>query len=272
MVDTLIMGSAFKSLLKPTRIIIGTENKNIKFLNNFKKFNCPLFFLSLKQAELIKLSINLYLFNNVTFANAMDYYCRQNNFSFNDISLPIKLDKRIGINSYINSSLGVSGGHLERDVYSIIKTSLNYQTKNYFKNLKKLNDSRINILKNKYLLLNKKYKFSKIIWCGPSYKKSSFSITNSAFLRFFNFLKKKNIHKIFYVYEKIFNNSLLNFKKINNLKIKSGTLLIHNYSNKTDKNLISEIIRKNRNIFCIDIALNDSVLKKNSQDNYLKIF
>merc|ERR1712127_846408 len=98
---------------------------------------------------------NLFLFNSVTYANMMDSYCRQFDFKFSDINESIKSDKRIGINSYISPSLGISGGHLERDVYTVIKTSNNPIIKKIFFNLREVNNNRINLLFAKFKQLTK---------------------------------------------------------------------------------------------------------------------
>ena len=121
MAETLVMGNALERFINPERIILGTEKK-ISFLENFKKFRCKIYQYNLKQAEMVKMAINLFLFNSVSYANLMDNYCRQFGFKFSDINDSIKSDKRIGIKAYISPSLGLSGGHLERDVYTALKT------------------------------------------------------------------------------------------------------------------------------------------------------
>lgn len=265
MVDTLIMGSALESFLRPSRLIFGI-NKKTKFFNNFKKFSCPIFFLKFQEAELVKISINLYLFTNVTFANCMDYYCREKNFKFRDINKAIKLDKRIGINSYLNPSLGISGGHLERDLFTTTSSTKNNYVKIFYNALKKVNDSRFNLLVSSYnsrkLLVN----FNKIIWIGVSYKKDSFSIKNSPFLKFQNFLKKER--KVLNSYDSIYDISNLNYQisSLFFLKKKKKYLLIYNYSNDKDKKNLKNTLSKNKNIICLDISLNNSLFKKNFQN------
>ena len=95
MAETLVMGDAFNRFINPERIIIGVEKK-IRFLNEFKKFKCKIFQYNLKQAEMVKMAINLFLFNSVSYANLMDNYCRQFGFKFSDINESIRSDKRIG--------------------------------------------------------------------------------------------------------------------------------------------------------------------------------
>tara|TARA_A100001015_G_scaffold172503_1_gene191703 strand:- start:126 stop:1181 length:1056 start_codon:yes stop_codon:yes gene_type:complete len=190
MAETLVMGNAFERFINPERIILGADKK-VNFLKKFKKFRCKIFFYNLKQAELVKMAINLYLYNSVSYANLMDNYCRQFGFKFSEINDSIRSDKRIGFHSYISPSLGISGGHLERDVHTVLKTFKDKQSKNIFLKLEKMNNLRINLLINKFKSLFDKKKYKKIIWVGPSYKLNSFSIINSPYLKFKNYLKKK---------------------------------------------------------------------------------
>jgi UDPglucose 6-dehydrogenase len=259
--ETLVMGNALERFLKPERIIIGYEKKT-KFLNNFKKFQCKVYNYSLKEAEMVKIAVNLFLFNSVSYANMLDNYCRQFGFKFTKINASIRADLRIGKKSYISPSLGLSGGHLERDVFTIIKTARNSEVKSLFKRLKNLNENRINLLIKKYTELKNNFFFKKIIWVGPSYKPESFSIVNSPYIKFKNFLRKRN--KKIYIYDSFFN---LKSEKLENCldKINKKTffksLVIYNYSNKIDEKNLKKFVNMN---ICnvIDINLNQNEKNK----------
>ena len=253
--DTLVMGDALNRFLNPDRIILGYEKK-VSFLNIFKKFKCKIYHFSIKQAEMVKIAINLFLFNSVSYANMMDYYCRQHGFDFSSINASIRDDKRIGQKSYISPSLGVSGGHLERDVFTIKKFIKNSTVKGIFSSLTSLNQNRINLLKEKFKFLNKNNRYTRIIWCGPSYKVKTFSIINSPYLKFLKFLSNLKKKKKLYVFDSYFDlkneqlsNFLLELKK-SNLK---NSLVIFNYANKSDtkklekfsKNKICDILNIN---------------------------
>ena len=147
MVDTLKMGSAINRFLNPEQLIFGYEGKDKNvILNLFKKFKCKKYIKSFKEAELIKISINLYLYFSVNFANIMDNFSKQIAVDYTRIVENLKNDKRIGINSYINPSPGISGGHLERDVF-YIKRNNNLNIKSIFSNFENFNDKRKNELK-----------------------------------------------------------------------------------------------------------------------------
>ena len=149
------MGDALNRFLYPERIIVGCEKK-IKFLQILKRFKCKIYTFSLREAEMVKIAVNLFLFNSVSFANLMDNYCRQHGFKFSKINNSLRDDHRIGKKSYIEPSLGLGGGHLERDVFNLIKNSKNIKLKNIFQRLNNFNNSRIFLLIKKFNKLNKK--------------------------------------------------------------------------------------------------------------------
>ena len=65
------------------------------------------------------------------------------NADWKDITQALRLDKRIGKFSYINSGLGLSGGNLERDLVNIKKIVKNKKIESdYFDNLLKINEHK----------------------------------------------------------------------------------------------------------------------------------
>ena len=260
MAETLIMGKALDRFINPERLIFGGDKKNT-FFNHLKKFKCPVFILNYKQAEMIKMAINLFLLTSVSYANLLDLYCREFGFKFSSINHPIKLDKRIGNFSYISPSLGVSGGHLERDLFSIIKNTKNKIVKSTFQNFKALSHKRLGILENLYQFLNKKNNFEKVIWIGPSYKQDSFSILNSPFYHFKKYLSKKR--KKLFVYDSFFDLKTLKVENVINTidkKIINKSLIIVNYASLIDIRKILATSKKNK---IIDIGIKDNINYKN---------
>lgn len=251
LVDTLKMGEALEKFLNPDQIIIGgaiNEKKNI--LKIFEKFKTKKFYLSLNEAIITKMAINIYLSFSVTFANFIDDLCRQTNSNYFNIINPLRNDNRIGRHAYINSSLGFSGGHLERDLYYLKNVSKNQIIKKTINNILDFNNKVINKidLKNFY----KKKKVIKTLVVGKSYKKNSYSEVNSIF----NKLNKK--FKINY-----FDDIFFNYNNVNdNLRevIKKSDLIIYNYSSrKTMIELLSLSEKYNKKI------INVSSLKLNSK-------
>jgi len=265
MAETLVMGKALERFIYPERLIFGGD-KNNSFFKLLKKFNCPIFIYNYREAEMVKIAINLFLLISVSYANLMDLYCREFGFKFSTINKSIKLDKRIGINSYISPSLGISGGHLERDLHSIIRSSKNKIVKSIFKGFKNLSEKRIFLLVNLYEKLDKKFKFIKIIWIGPSYKKESLSILNSPYYHFRKILKSNN--KLIYTYDSFFDLNKNNFTNlIKNLDKKNfnRSLVILNYINKKDLIKLNKIA-KDEKIKIIDIGIKKNIERKNRKN------
>ena len=234
LVDTLKMGEALDKFLNPEQIIIGGEKKEKKkILKLFEKFKSKKFFIGLNEAIITKMAINIYLSFSVSFANIIDDLSRQYNCNYSKIIQPLKNDRRIGSEAYINPSLGFSGGHLERDLFFLNKITNNKIIKKIIKNFLIFNNKaaeKINI-KN---IVNKK-KNIKTLVIGKSYKKNSFSEVNSPF---------KKINKKFKLnyFDDIFNQK--NEKnKLTNL-VKKSDLIIYNYSSAKTKNKIIELSKK----------------------------
>ena len=120
-VETLVFGNSFKRALKPERIIVGSKDKKIS--NNYQKylssFDCPIVNMSYESAELTKISINLFLASSVTVTNLLARTCKKINANWSDIVPALKLDKRIGKYAYLSQGLGISGGNLERELFTI---------------------------------------------------------------------------------------------------------------------------------------------------------
>ena len=258
MAETLVMGNALERFLRPERLIFGA-NKKVKIFKVLRKFKCPIFILNFRQAEMIKMAINLYLLTSVSYANLLDFYCREYGFKFSSINNPIRLDKRVGLSSYISPSLGISGGHLERDLFSIIKNSKNKLVKGIFSNLKILSEKRINVLIDYFNQIRKRKKISKTIWVGPSYKKNSFSILNSPYYRFSKYMEKNKLKlKVYDSYFDLEKNKIKNFIKDISKDNLKNSLIILNYSSKKDANMILNLAKRNT-LKVIDIGISKNI-------------
>ena len=118
-VETLIFGDALSRAETPERIIVGT--KDGKYISKRYKtllslFQCPLLVMNYESAEFTKITINMYLVNDIVLTNALSQIVRTHNGRWSDIRPALKLDKRIGNSAYLNPGLGISGGNLERDI------------------------------------------------------------------------------------------------------------------------------------------------------------
>ncbi|OUV60984.1 MAG: hypothetical protein CBC82_07555 [Cellvibrionales bacterium TMED122] len=263
MVDTLKMGEAQKRFLFPSQLIFGGQNSNLKFLKRFfKKFRCKKYLFSYEEAELIKISINIFLFFSVSYANLMDEYSRDKSLNFSRILNVLKNDKRIGKNAYLNPSISISGGHLERDYFYLVNTK-NSLIKKSMNNLMNINSYRkTNLFASKFQKLKKKIK---ILIIGLSYKKESFSIVNSIF---FELLKNKKL-EIFYYDDKYKDIKNKYFKKIDKLKnLNDFKYIIFNYgSNKTIQQ-INKNTKNNNNLKIINLSTERKKIFKENNIEY----
>jgi UDPglucose 6-dehydrogenase len=266
--ETLIMGEAIKRFLYPERIILGVD-KESDFINIFNKFKCPVLVYNYKQAEMVKMAVNLYLATNVTFANTIDEYCRQYGFKFSSINLALKYDNRIGLKSYLNPSLGLSGGHLERDLKTIISNSKSKNTLSFFKKIFFYQKIRKKLLPEYVENLFKIKKVKRIVWLGISYKQNSLSLYNSPFLNCVNHSVKKKIN--FYWYDSYFTLKKSNINKfLKNLKYikknNSNNLYIFNYLSKKDYKSLERILKSEKN-YILNLNKDNNFIKSSNVEN-----
>lgn len=242
MVDTLKMGSALQSFLKPEQLIFGSCEDNKKIIKKtFSKFKAKIFIFNFKEAELIKISINLYLFFSVSYANILEKMARENGIEFSKIINVLKNDKRIGNHAYINPSLGMSGGHLERDSFFFNKLNKDLVSSKIVAGMLKFNKNRKNLLSQiiKKITNNNSIR---ILIVGISYKKNSFSLTNTIFSKIFK-NKKFNVH----IFDDQFKKKVIkNIVFIKNLKnINKYDIIIYNYANIINTKIINKYMKKN---------------------------
>jgi UDPglucose 6-dehydrogenase len=242
MVDTLKMGSAPQSFLKPEQLIFGSSKDNKKIIKKtFSKFKVKKFIFNFKEAELIKISINLYLFFSVSYANILEKMARGNGIEFSKITNVLKNDKRIGMHAYINPSLGVSGGHLERDSFFFNKLNKDSASSQIVAGMLKFNKHRKDLLSQ----IIKKITHDntiRILIIGVSYKKNSFSLTNTIFSKIFK-NKKFNVHIFDDQFKK---KEIKNTVFIQSLKnVKKYDLIIYNYANTKNTRIINKYMKKN---------------------------
>lgn len=213
-VETLVIGNAINRALNPERIIIGSQDsklkKNSAFYKYLYKFNCPIIKMNYESAELSKISINMFLISSVSTANILASISEKIGADWSKIVKSLRLDKRIGKYSYIDTGLGLSGGNLERDLLSIINLSnlnkINPQIfDSYYKSSIINRNWAYNIFKKYSLNLTKG---DKIGILGLTYKEGTNSIKNSSSIE----LLTKLINNKVYCYDPKANLSGINMK------------------------------------------------------------
>jgi UDPglucose 6-dehydrogenase len=254
-VETLVFGNAIERAKNPERIIIGSNDKlktkiNKNYLTFLKLFKSKIIKMNYESAELSKISINAFLMSSLTTTNLLSKISEKINADWNDIIPALFKDKRIGKYAYIKSGLGISGGNLERDLFTLnniinnnkIYLNLIASMQNISMDRKNWPNKVLKYILDKYKLKNN----LKIGVLGISYKENTSSVKNSASL---NFFKKLSNDTTINVYDPI-------VKKVNITK-----KLNHSKS-------IIFLIKNSDLIFILTPWKDFQVLNK---DNYLSI-
>lgn len=116
-------GTSLDDCLHPSRIIIGTNNKDSKFVEEYLDILYDSIFnthaeniiTGYSEAETIKLASNSYLAMRIGFFNELDTFAEINKLNAKDIIKGICLDYRIG-DYYNNPSFGYGGYCLPKDI------------------------------------------------------------------------------------------------------------------------------------------------------------
>ena len=147
--------------------------------------------MNYESAELTKITINIFLASSVTVSNTMARLCKQISADWFDIVPALKLDKRIGPFAYVKPGLGISGGNLERDLFTAkILAKKDKHSLNLINSF--INNSKF--MKNWVLrVINSEIKNKKIGIFGLTYKDKTNSTKNSPTIKLLKSLKKNKV-------------------------------------------------------------------------------
>jgi UDPglucose 6-dehydrogenase len=251
-VETLVFGNAINRAKFPERIIVGSKDKKISnenYINLLKKFKCPIINMNYLSAELTKIAINIYLISTITTTNYLTMLSEKIDFDWDAVSHALRLDKRIGKYAYLQPSLGLAGGNLERDLNSLNFLSRKHSLENsLIRSWYKISNLRKKWIENILNKLLKRTKIKKLSILGLAYKENTNSIKNANSIYLINKFKKLN----FYGYDPLVKNiEIKNFYFINtkDLFLISKVIIIANNSqiyldlfNKNKKYIKNKII------------------------------
>lgn len=120
-------GSAIADFMNPDRVVVGTENTDIRrlMLEVYQPLidrKVPFVFTQRRTSELIKYSSNAFLAAKIAFINEMSNLCEQVGADIADLSLGMGLDGRIG-SAFLNVGPGYGGSCFPKDTLALLKVA-----------------------------------------------------------------------------------------------------------------------------------------------------
>ena len=230
-------GNSYEDNIYPSRIIVGSENKNkisedfSKLMHSVAKNNPRISLMSSSEAEAVKLFSNSYLAMRVAFFNEVDSYALDRSLDSKNIIEGICMDDRIG-NFYNNPSFGYGGYCLPKDSKQLLN-EFNDIPQNIVRSIIESNETRAKFLAGKI----NEYNVKKVGIFLLSMKKDSDNYRFSSTITLIEHLSKFNVTIIIFeplIKDKFFNN----YKIEKNLDkfIDSVDIIVANRSSKKLKN------------------------------------
>lgn len=147
-------GSAIIDFMKPDRIIIGMDNKDLQpifdelYLPFNRKFD-KIQYMDIKSAELTKYAANAMLATKISFINEIANIADKLGVDIENVRKGIGADKRIGT-EFLYPGCGYGGSCFPKDIKALISTSKdNKYNAKLLKSVEEVNDTQKKILSKK---------------------------------------------------------------------------------------------------------------------------
>ena len=190
-------GEAIRDFSYPDRVVIGTMDKRSnKILKNLysplTSKGAKYINTSRRAAELIKYASNAFLATKITFINELSNLCEKIDVNFEDISIGMGLDKRIG-SRFLRAGPAYGGSCFPKDTKAIVSTSDKFKTNlSVIKSVIKSNDNRSSLLLRRVFgILNNNVRNKKICFLGVTFKANTDDMRDSSCLSMIPSLVKK---------------------------------------------------------------------------------
>ncbi len=117
-------GCAVEDLMKPDRIVVGTNSDRALALMHkiYEPFVAPVLATDINSAELIKHAANSFLALKISYINAVAAVCDASGADVEKVAEGIGTDKRIG-RAFLNAGLGYGGSCFPKDIAAFIAIS-----------------------------------------------------------------------------------------------------------------------------------------------------
>ena len=228
-------GRALNDNLYPSRIIVGSKNKEAKLFvkllqENAEKKNIKTFYMKSSDAEAVKLFSNTFLAMRVSFFNELDSYSISKQLNTKSIVDGVSADERIG-NFYNNPSFGYGGYCLPKDTKQLLA---NYKDvpQNLIQAVVQSNSTRKDFIANEILKTNPRIVGVYLL----SMKTESDNFRDSSIQGIIKRIKAKGVEVI--VYEpklkknKFFGSKVI--KKLEDFKTKSSLIIANRRSDELE--------------------------------------
>ena len=194
--EFIALGSVIKDMLYPDKIIIGQyDKKSGDMLETYQKqitgSRVKIFKIGLTEAEIVKICINVFVTNKISYANLLGNICDKiENVNAHTVAKSVGADYRIGYD-YLKPGTSFGGPCFPRDNRAFISVLKKYSLKPHIpKAIDLTNNDQINIIlkKIKTRFKNKKIKVSIF---GLSYKENTAVAEDSQGIKLANKLISK---------------------------------------------------------------------------------
>ncbi len=197
--DFVALGSVIKDFINPDMVVIGESNKTAgdgveAMYKKMCKNKPPIHRMSIINAELAKISLNMYVTTKISFANMLANICsRIDGADVDAVTNAIGSDKRISPH-YLKGGLSFGGTCFPRDVKAFSTLAKKF---GYTDDLVRAVD-KVNRLQDDYLLRTvlgslKKVKMKRVSVLGLSFKPGTPEIEKSPSITLIKNLLKNNI-------------------------------------------------------------------------------
>jgi UDPglucose 6-dehydrogenase len=171
MPENLRLGDAVNCFLNPDFLVFGLSFEKELITKIFSFTDCPKHFLTTREAEMFKHSLNTYLAAMISLSGEISDICEYVGADANKIMSALKSDKRISRFAPIMPGTGFSGGTLERDLQTLKKYKETSLINAVFES------NRRRGWKIPYIVFSQKYNTIGIL--GVTYKKNTDTLRDS---------------------------------------------------------------------------------------------
>jgi UDPglucose 6-dehydrogenase len=110
------IGRGISDFTNLKQITVGVDNDKCNHLIKTLFYDKEVFFTTIETAEMVKHSMNAFFAVSASFINEISDLCEKVGANVFDVTEALKNDARIGKDAYLDVSIGLYGGHLDREI------------------------------------------------------------------------------------------------------------------------------------------------------------